>query len=102
MLLISVFYGLGNSMMWGPLSMIATRNLNPALAGAGSSIYNTLRQVGAVIGSAAIAALMSAQVAREPLAVAMSHSLLLPAGVLAVGVVVAFFFAQTRTWSDNS
>ncbi|MFC3795638.1 DHA2 family efflux MFS transporter permease subunit [Corynebacterium tuscaniense] len=102
MLLISVFYGLGNSMMWGPLSMIATRNLNPALAGAGSSIYNTLRQVGAVIGSAAIAALMSAQVAREPLAVAMSHSLLLPASVLAVGVVVAFFFAQTRTWSDNS
>lgn len=102
MLLISVFYGLGNAMMWGPLSMIATRNLNPALAGAGSSIYNTLRQVGAVIGSAAIAAMMSAQVARAPLAVAMSHSLLLPAGVLAVGVVVAFFFAKTKTWSDNS
>ena len=55
-----------------------------------------------MIGSAAIAAMMSAQVARAPLAVAMSHSLLLPAGVLAVGVVVAFFFAKTKTWSDNS
>lgn len=102
MLLISVFYGLGNSMMWGPLSMIATRNLNPTLAGAGSSIYNTLRQVGAVIGSAAIAAMMSAQLAQKPLAAAMSTSLILPAAVLALGVVVAFFFAKTRTWSDNT
>lgn len=102
MLLVSVFYGLGNSMMWGPLSMVATRNLDPALAGAGSSIYNTLRQVGAVIGSAAIAAVMSSQLTREPLPAAMSHSLWLPAAVLAFGVVIACFFAQTKTWSDNS
>lgn len=58
---ISVIYGVANSMMWGPLSMIATRNLDPKLAGAGSSVYNTTRQIGAVIGSAAIAAMMSAQ-----------------------------------------
>ena len=58
---ISVIYGVANSMIWGPLSMIATRNLDPKLAGAGSSVYNTTRQIGAVIGSAAIAAMMSAQ-----------------------------------------
>ena len=121
MLLISVFYGLGNSMIWGPLSMIATRNLDPALAGAGSSVYNTVRQVGAVIGSAAVAAAMSSQLAQrlgddaaghsetgplpeflhEPFAEAMSVALLLPAGVLVLGVVVAAMFAKTRTWSDN-
>lgn len=72
MYLASVFYGVGNSMMWGPLSMVATRNLNPRLAGAGSSVYNTLRQIGAVIGSAAIAAMMSAQLNRE-LGAAMAH-----------------------------
>ena len=121
MLLISVFYGLGNSMIWGPLSMIATRNLDPALAGAGSSVYNTVRQVGAVIGSAAVAAAMSTQLAQrlgddaaghsetgplpeflhEPFAEAMSVALLLPAGVLVLGVAVAAMFAKTRTWSDN-
>mgnify|MGYP001941228056 FL=1 len=121
MLLISVFYGLGNSMIWGPLSMIATRNLDPALAGAGSSVYNTVRQVGAVIGSAAVAAAMSSQLAlrlgsdaaghsetgplpeflHEPFAEAMSVALLLPAGVLVLGVAVAAMFAKTRTWSDN-
>mgnify|MGYP001757936446 FL=1 len=121
MLLISVFYGLGNSMIWGPLSMIATRNLDPTLAGAGSSVYNTVRQVGAVIGSAAVAAAMSSQLAQrlgddaaehsetgplpeflhEPFAEAMSVALLLPAGVLVLGVAVAAMFAKTRTWSDN-
>ena len=121
MLLISVFYGLGNSMIWGPLSMIATRNLDPALAGAGSSVYNTVRQVGAVIGSAAVAAAMSSQLAQrlgddaaghsetgplpeflhEPFAEAMSVALLLPAGVLVLGVAVAAMFVKTRTWSDN-
>ncbi|WP_087116475.1 DHA2 family efflux MFS transporter permease subunit [Corynebacterium urinipleomorphum] len=121
MLLISVFYGVGNSLIWGPLSMIATRNLDPALAGAGSSVYNTVRQVGAVIGSAAVAAAMSSQLSsrlgadaagksetgplpaflHEPFAAAMSQSLLLPAGVLVLGVVVAAMFARTRSWSDE-
>lgn len=121
MLLVSVFYGFGNSLIWGPLSMIATRNLDPALAGAGSSVYNTVRQVGAVIGSAAIAAMMAAQlqaqlgggdasqsktgplpdILHEPFAAAMSHSLLLPASVLLLGVAVAAMFAPTRTWNDN-
>ena len=121
MLLISIFYGVGNSLIWGPLSMIATRNLDPALAGAGSSVYNTVRQVGAVIGSATVAAAMSAQLnsrlgggeasrsetgplpefLHEPFAAAMSHALLLPAGVLVLGVIVATMFARTRTWSDG-
>ena len=119
MLLISVFYGLGNSMMWGPLSMIATRNLDPRLAGAGSSVYNTVRQVGAVIGSASVAAMMSAQLAarvgdgdstfagplpeplHEPFATAMAATILLPAGVLAAGAALALFFNKTRTWNDN-
>lgn len=120
MLLISIFYGIGNSLIWGPLSMIATRNLDPALAGAGSSVYNTVRQVGAVIGSAAVAAAMSSQLSKrlgsgagesetgplpeflhEPFAAAMSSALLLPAVVLVLGVIVAASFARTRSWSDS-
>ena len=100
MLAISVVTGLGNAMMWGPLSMIATRNLDPQLAGAGSSVYNTMRQVGAVIGSAAVAALMGAQVARhDSLSAAMGTSLLLPAAVILLGAVIGTAFARTESWS---
>ncbi|WKD57915.1 Multidrug resistance protein stp [Corynebacterium capitovis DSM 44611] len=121
MLAVSVVAGLGNSMMWGPLSMIATRNLEPALAGAGSSVYNTVRQVGAVIGSASIAAMMAAQLnaqlgqsegasptqvgrvpeaISQPFALAMSHSLWLPALVIFAGAGIAAFFARTETWKQ--
>lgn len=122
MLAVSVVAGLGNSMMWGPLSMIATRNLNPRLAGAGSSVYNTVRQVGAVVGSASIAAAMSTQLGarvgpgaaaapaqpgllpeplHEPFAQAMSASLWVPAVVILAGAAVALFFAPTRSWGDG-
>lgn len=119
MYLVSVFYGVANAMMWGPLSMIATRNLDRSLAGAGSSVYNTTRQIGAVIGSAAMAAMMSSQLERhlgegaagqmtgplpaplqEPLAQAMSNSILLPCVVLALGALAACFFAKTKSWND--
>ena len=108
LLVISVITGLGNSMMWGPLSMIATRNLDPRLAGAGSSVYNTVRQVGAVIGSAAIAAMMSAQLRVQmgpgggdaSFAQAMGNSILLPATVIFLGALVATAFAKTKAWDD--
>lgn len=122
MYLISGVYGVANSMIWGPLSMIATRNLDPSLAGAGSSVYNTTRQIGAVIGSAAIAAMMSAQLdaklgggnagpapaqttsalpefLHEPFAQAMGASIWLPCAVIAAGAVASCFFAKTKSWS---
>lgn len=120
---IAAVYGVANSMMWGPLSMIATRNLDPRLAGAGSSVYNTTRQIGAVIGSAAIAAMMSSQLAGKlgtgagglaapgqangslpeelhvPFAEAMSNSIWLPCAVIAAGAVAACCFRRTQSWN---
>jgi EmrB/QacA subfamily drug resistance transporter len=58
----AVILGIGSGAMWGPLSVAATRNLPPRLAGAGAGVYNTTRQVGAVLGSAAIAAVMEARI----------------------------------------
>lgn len=63
LLLPFVLVGLGNALIWGPLSMTATRNLPPSLAGAGSGVYNETRQIGSVLGSAAIATLMSTRIA---------------------------------------
>lgn len=62
--------GIGSSMVWSPVAATAARNLPPRLAGAGSGVYNATRQVGAVVGSAAIAVLIDARIAAH----AMSFS----------------------------
>ena len=107
--------GIGMAFIWSPLAATATRNLPPHLAGAGSGVYNTTRQVGAVLGSASMAAFMTwrlnaempssaagagrgdAEVAElptvlhAPFAEAMSQALLLSAFVALFGVVAALF-----------
>ncbi len=108
--------GVANGFMWGPIGTTATVNLPRHQAGAGSGIYNTTRQVGGVLGSAAIAALMQSRLAAElprspggsaetstgrlPAALhdgfstAMAQSLLLPAAVLLLGLVAVLLFAR--------
>jgi MFS family permease len=109
--------GVANGFMWSPLSTTAIRNLPMRHAGAGAGVYNTTRQVGAVLGSASIAVLMQARlVANLPgggstspseagigalpeslhagFAAAMGESLLLPAGVICIGLVAALSFSR--------
>jgi EmrB/QacA subfamily drug resistance transporter len=107
--------GVGMAFIWSPLAATATRNLPPDLAGAGSGVYNTTRQVGAVLGSAGMAAFMTSRISaelppmpsaaqqsegsvvqlpaflHEPFAAAMSQSTLLPALFALFGVVAAMF-----------
>jgi hypothetical protein len=103
-----------NSGIWSPLSVSATRNLSQRDAGAGAGVYNTTRQVGAVLGSAAIAAVITARLAHElpglaarggaaqaqagatlpaqlvdGFSRAMSQTVLLPAAISLIGVVCA-------------
>lgn len=121
LLLPSAVLGLANAGVWAPISTTATHNLPPAQAGAGSGVYNTTRQIGAVLGSASIAALIQARLAAElpkmpggasagsfaaggtlPAALhqgfanAMAQSLLLPAGVALLGAVIVVFFAKPK------
>jgi EmrB/QacA subfamily drug resistance transporter len=106
--------GVGSAFIWAPLAATATRNLPPQLAGAGSGVYNTTRQVGSVLGSAGMAAFMTSRISaemppmlgeapgegsvtklpswlHEPFAAAMSQALLLPAFFALFGVVAAVF-----------
>lgn len=115
--------GVANSFIWAPLATTATRNLQPQLAGAGSGVYNTTRQFGAVLGSAGIAALIQARLAAElsgaasgqsqttgvlpealraGFSAAMSQSLLLPAAVACLGVFAALFLGRTATPAEVS
>lgn len=121
-LLPSAVLGFANAGIWAPLTTTATRNLPPRQAGAGAGVYNTTRQIGAVLGSAAIAVLIQARLAAElpapaggagetgPLSfggtlpealhegfsTAMSQSILLPAAVILLGAAVALFFAKPQ------
>ena len=57
--------GVGMAFVWSPLTATATRNLPAHLAGAGSAVYNSVRQLGAVLGSAGMAAFMTWRITAE-------------------------------------
>ncbi len=108
--------GAGSAGIWAPLTATATRNLPMELAGAGAGVYNATRQVGAVLGSAAIAVLMDARLAanglafdqsrasgsslpdqvHEPFSEAMAEALLLTPAVLVLGLLAVLFFTAPR------
>src|SRR6266705_1744580 len=50
--------GLGMGCIFAPLITVAMRNVDPRMAGAASGVLNTVRQVGLVIGTAAVGALL--------------------------------------------
>ncbi|WP_280401443.1 MDR family MFS transporter [Nocardia carnea] len=108
--------GLSNSFIWAPLATTATHNLPIPQAGAGAGIYNTTRQVGSVLGSAAISALVAARMSaqglggapagegmgteqvpepvRQAFSTALSQSTYLPAALLLIGMVASALFLR--------
>jgi MFS family permease len=50
--------GLGMGATFAPMTTTAMRNVQPQLAGAASGVLNTVRQVGSVIGTASVGALL--------------------------------------------
>ncbi len=125
-LVVALFMGVANSFIWGPLSASANRNLPMQLAGAGAGVYNTTRQIGSVLGSAAIAVLMEARIAAHlpgtavsgasmaegaatsmppfvaiPFSKALAQSMLLPACVVMLGFVASLFFESPRHLRGN-
>jgi len=105
--------GAGSAGIWAPLTATATRNLPMHLAGAGAGVYNAMRQIGAVLGSAAIALLMDSRLAAHGLAFdpsrqtgslpeqaalpfsdSMAEALLLTPAVLCLGLAAALLFAS--------
>ncbi|MFQ6399065.1 DHA2 family efflux MFS transporter permease subunit [Nocardia sp. KC 131] len=116
--------GFANACTWAPLAATATRNLPEQQAGAGSGVYNAMRQVGSVIGSAAIAATMTARMSahglagghissggagsgtlpatvKESLGSALSQTMFLPVGFLVAGIVAALLFEAAARNTDT-
>lgn len=55
--------GIGMGFIWTPIFSLATRDLKPHLAGVASGVVSTIQELGAVIASAAVGALLQNQLA---------------------------------------
>lgn len=70
--------GFGMGCTFAPLQTVAMRNVQPQVAGAASGFINTTRQLGGVVGSAAIGAVLQAQLATQLTRHAQENAAALP------------------------
>jgi EmrB/QacA subfamily drug resistance transporter len=73
--------GLGMGCIFAPMVTVAMRNIQPQLAGAASGVLNTVRQVGLVIGTATVGALLQNRLVSSISDQASTRSAALPAQV---------------------
>jgi MFS family permease len=104
--------GASNAFIWAPLAATAMHDLPYPNVGAGAGVYNTARQSGAVLGSAAISAFVTARMTshglsedqhvgsaipgavKAPFSSALAEAMLLPAGILLIGVLASVVLTQ--------
>jgi predicted MFS family arabinose efflux permease len=75
--------GVGMGCTFAPLTTTAMRNVEPRMAGAASGVLNTVRQVGTVIGTAAVGALLQNRLVSSWTAAATTRARALPSSVRA-------------------
>jgi arsenite methyltransferase len=84
-----VITGLGVGFTMSPMQTIATRNVDPALAGAASGVLNTARQLGSALGSAVVLAVLQNRLAAHvPYVTAMRFALAVPITLLLLGALL--------------
>jgi EmrB/QacA subfamily drug resistance transporter len=77
----TLILGLGFGGIFAPMATEAMRSVDPRMAGAASGVNNTVRQVGSVVGSAAVGAVLQARLATTLHQEALSRSTQLPSAV---------------------
>ena len=84
-----VVTGAGLGCTFAPLPAIAMREVSPQLAGAASGVLNTIRQVGSLVGSAVIGAVLQSRLAAADGGFSRGFVGAMRAALLIVAVVVA-------------
>lgn len=87
-----VLFGVANAMCWAPNSTIALRDVPQDLVGSASGVYNTSRQVGAVVGAATLGAAMQIAAHQVSFGAAMGIAILLTLVPLAAGLAAVSSF----------
>lgn len=109
-----IVLGLGMGVGGPPAAVIAMRDIDPSITGAASGVFNTTRLCGALLGTAAVGALLQARLAqsgidlnllniglvpaelREGFAEALRFTYLIPVLALLVGAALTFAVKQPR------
>ena len=73
--------GIGMAGVWTPLYDLGTRTLQPRLAGAASGVFSTIQELGAVLATAVIGAVLQNQLATALRSEATTYSSQLPEAV---------------------
>ena len=90
--------GLGVGCTMSPMQTIATRNVDPKLAGAASGVLNTVRQTGAALGSAVVLAVLQNRLAAGHGYVgAMRYAIAVPVTALLIGALLSLAVQPPRT-----
>jgi EmrB/QacA subfamily drug resistance transporter len=92
-----ILAGVGIGCTFAPMTTVAMRDIRPQMAGAASGMLNTTRQVGAVIGSSAVGALLENRLVSTLTSQARQRTVALPAAVR--GQIVAGFRAAAKSGS---
>lgn len=79
--------GIGNSFVWAPNSASTMRDLELDQMGAGSGVYNQTRQLGSVLGVAAVGAVMQWRLTVDDPGMAFGLAVLAPAAMMILGMV---------------
>jgi EmrB/QacA subfamily drug resistance transporter len=96
--------GFGMGMVFAPMATVAMRNVKPDMAGAASGVYNSIRQMGGVIGSSVVGAILQNQLAQKAATQgfaaafvdAMRLSLAVPVALILVGAASTLFIQRRK------
>ena len=86
--------GFGTGCTMSPMQTIATRNVDPRLAGAAAGVLNTLRQTGAVLGSAIVLAVLQANLGRHDYAGVLHAAIVVPILALLAGAALSLALSR--------
>jgi EmrB/QacA subfamily drug resistance transporter len=86
--------GFGTGCTMSPMQTIATRNVDPRLAGAAAGVLNTLRQTGAVLGSAIVLAVLQANLGRHGYVGALRAAIIVPILALLAGAALSLALSR--------
>lgn len=87
---VTALMGAGSAFVWAPNATTTMRFVPDSAAGAASGLYNTVRQVGSVIGVALVGAVLASGSISETTAAAV----LLPLGAMVVGLASTAFLRR--------
>ncbi|WP_281167706.1 MFS transporter [Corynebacterium lubricantis] len=91
MIVITALKGVGSAFIWAPNATTAMRTIPRHLAGAASGAYNTVRQVGSVVGVALIGATLSVATPTRGIDLASADAMLILTAAMLIGVIASVF-----------